>query len=155
MEEESVIQIGDALVAVRNDKGKVQLHQSLPLVAAGTALGSFSGMLLGMLLLNPVFGSIAGAAVGAAAAAVGDAGINDAFMKSLGETLTPGSSALFVIVRKTKPDQVLERLRPFAGRCRILQCNMTAENEALLRDLLEGEVSRLQSATTTSTASKS
>ena len=77
-------------------------------------------------------------AVGAAAAATfGDAGIDDAFMKSLGETLTPGSSALFVVVRKSKPEQVLERLKPFAGRCQILQCNMSAENEALLRNLLE------------------
>ena len=154
LEEESVIEVGDAVVATRNDKGKVRLHQSLPLVAAGTALGSFSGMLLGMLVLNPLFGSIAGAAVGAAAAAFGDAGIDDAFMKSLAETLTPGSSALFVVVRKTKPEQLLERLKPFAGRCKILQCNMTAENEALLRNLLEGEVSRLHSAATTSTASK-
>ena len=67
LEEESVIEVGDAVVATRNDKGKVRLHQSLPLVAVGTALGSFSGMLLGMLLLNPLFGSMAGAAVGAAA----------------------------------------------------------------------------------------
>ena len=47
------------------------------------------------------------------------------------------------VVRKTKPELLLERLNPFAGRCRILQCNMTAENEVLLRNFLEGEVSRL------------
>jgi uncharacterized membrane protein len=150
LEEESVIDVGDAVVATRNEKGKVRLHQSLPLVAAASAVGSFTGMLLGMLLLNPLFGSIAGAAVGAAAAAAfGDAGIDDKFMKELGETLTPGSSALFVVVRRSKPeqiDQLLDRLKPFAGRCKILQCNMPAKNEVLLRNLLEGEVSRLHSA---------
>lgn len=157
LEEESVIEVGDAVVATRNAKGKVRLHQSLPLLAAGSALGSFSGMLLGMLLLNPLFGSIAGAAVGAAAAAFGDAGIDDAFMKSLGETLTPGSSALFVVVRKSRPERIellLERLKPFAGRCKILQCNMPADNEVMLRNLLEGEVSRLQSADAKTTESK-
>lgn len=153
MEEEGVIEIGDAVVATRNAKGKVRLHQSLPLVAAGSALGSLSGMLLGMLVLNPLFGSIAGAAIGATAAAFGDAGIDDAFMKSLGETLTPGSSALFVVVRKSQPEQVLEWLKPFAGRSKILQCNMSAENEVLLRNLLEGEASRLTSAATTTTES--
>ena len=56
MEEERVIEVGDAVVATRNAQGKVRLHQSLPLVAAGSLLGSFSGMLLGMLLLNPLFG---------------------------------------------------------------------------------------------------
>jgi uncharacterized membrane protein len=149
MEEEGVIEIGDAVVATRNAKGNVRLHQSLPLVAAGAAMGSFGGMVLGMMLLNPIFGSIAGAAVGAAAASFGDAGIDDAFMKSLGETLTPGSSALFVIVRNTKPDKVLEWLRPFAGNCKILQSTMTAENEALLRNLLEGGETNAQSSFTT------
>lgn len=153
LEEESVIEVGDAVVATRNDKGKVRLHQSLPLVSAGSAVGTFSGMLLGMLLLNPLFGSIAGAAVGAAAAAAfGDVGIDDNFMKELGETLTPGSSALFIVVRKSDPkqiDQLLDRLKPFAGRGKILQCNMPAENEVLLRNLLEGEVSRLRSTIST------
>lgn len=155
MEEESVIEVGDAVVATRNAQGKVRLHQSLPLVAAGTALGGFSGMLLGMLLLNPLFGSIASAAAGAATAATFvDVGIDDQFMKDLAATLTPGSSALFVVVRKTKPELLLERLTPFAGRCRILQCNMTAENEVLLRNLLEGEASCLHSAASTSSESK-
>jgi uncharacterized membrane protein len=140
MEEEGVIEIGDAVVATRNARGKVRLHQSLPLVAAGTALGSFSGLFIGTMLLNPIFGSLAGAAVGAASASFADAGINDAFMKDLGETLTPGSSALFVLGRKRKHDELVERLKPFAGRCKILHHTMTAENEALLRTLLEGEL---------------
>jgi uncharacterized membrane protein len=154
LEEDSVIEVGDAVVVTRNAKGKVRLHQSLPLVALGTAVGSFSGMVLGMMLLNPLFGSIAGAAAGAAAATFRDAGINDNFMMNLGETLTPGSSALFVVVRKTKPEELLERLKPFAGGCKILQSTMTAENEALLRNLLEGEVARLDSTDTTPADSK-
>ena len=102
-------------------------------------------MVFGMMLLNPLFGSIAGAAVGAAAASFADIGIDDAFMKELGETLTPGTSALFVTVRKTKPELVLERLEGFAGSCKILQCDLPAEREALFRRLLEGEAARPQS----------
>ena len=141
IEEEGVIEVGDAVVATRNAKGKVRLHQSLPLVAARAAVGTFTGMLLGTLVLNPLFGAVAGAATGALSGALGDIGINDAFMKNLGEMLTPGSSALFVVVRKTRPEQLLERLKPFAGRCRILQSTMTAENETLLRNLLESSLS--------------
>ena len=37
-------------------------------------------------------------------------------MKELGETLTPGSSALFVLVRKVTPDKVLEEIAPFGGK---------------------------------------
>jgi uncharacterized membrane protein len=128
----------------------VRLHQSLPLIAGRTLVGSFSGLIIGMMLLNPLFGSLAGAAVGAVAGAMGDIGIDDAFMKSLGETLTPGSSALFVFVRRTKPDLLLERLKPFAGRGKVLQSTMPAENEVLLRNLLEGEVTRQPAAATIS-----
>jgi uncharacterized membrane protein len=139
MEEDNVLEVGDAVVATRNSKGKVRLHQSLPLVSMGAALGSFGGMLLGLMILNPLFGTVAGAAVGASASYFRDAGIEDAFMKNLAETLTPGSSALFVNVRNTKPDMVLERLRPFAGRCEVLQTTMSAENEKRIRALLESE----------------
>lgn len=142
LEEEQVIEVGDAVVATRNAKGKVRLHQSIPLVAGRTALGAFSGMMLGLFVLNPLFGAVAGTAAGLTAGVLGDIGIDDAFMKSVGETLTPGSSALFVIVRKTRPQQLLERLQPFAGRAKVLQSTMTAENETLLRDLLEGALAR-------------
>lgn len=145
LEEESVIEAGDAVVATRNDNGKARLHLSLPLDAAGSALGSFSGTLLGMLPLTPMLGSIAGAA---------NAGIDDKFMKSPGETLTPGSSALFIVVRKSNPKQIellLEQLKPFAGCCKILECNMPAENEVLLRNLLEGELPSVHSASVSTT----
>lgn len=137
LEDENILDIGDAVIATRNSKGKVRLHQSLPLVSAGAALGSVNGMILGLFLLNPLFGSLTGMAVGAAAASVYDAGINDRFMKELGETLTPDSSMLFVLVRRSQPEKILERLEPFTGRCKILQSTMTLENETLLRGLLE------------------
>jgi uncharacterized membrane protein len=155
MQEKGVIEVEDVVVATRNKEGTVRLHQSMSLVATGSLIGSFSGLVLGMLLLNPLFGSVAGAAVGATAAAVRDTGIDDKFMHSLAETLTPGSSSLFVLVHKTKPEQVLEHLQSFAGRCKVLQCNMSAENETLLRNLLEGEVSRLRTAVSTSAELKS
>jgi uncharacterized membrane protein len=142
MEEESIVDLGDMVVVTRDNKGRVRLHQSLPLAAVGSALGSLGGMVFGMMLLNPLFGSLAGAAVGATAGAFGDIGIDDAFMKDLGETLTLGTSALFVTVRNTKPELVLERLQAFAGSCKILQCDMPAENEVILRRILEGEVAR-------------
>jgi|APIni6443716594_1056825.scaffolds.fasta_scaffold172893_2 uncharacterized membrane protein len=142
MEEKNIVDLGDMVVVTRDSRGRVRLHQSLPLAAVGSTLGSLSGMVFGMMLLNPLFGSIAGAAVGAAAASFADIGIDDGFMKELGETLKPGTSALFVTVRNTKPDQILESLQGFAGSCKILQCDLPAEREALFRRLLEGEAAR-------------
>lgn len=153
LEEEGVIEIGDAVVATRNTRGKVRLHQSLPLVAARMAVGSFTGMVMGMLLLNPLFGALAGAGAGALSGALGDIGIDDAFMTKLGETLTPGSSALFVVVGKRKAGQIEERLKPFAGKFQVLQTTLPSENEARLRRWIADEASHAPSSPTESAPS--
>jgi len=149
MEEESVIEIGDAVVVTRNAQGKVRLHQSLPLVAARTVMGSFTGMMLGLLVLNPLFGTLVGVGVGAIAGVLGDVGINDAFMKKLGEMLTPGSSALFVIVGRRKTAEMEERLKPFAGKFTVLQTTLPAENEARLHRWIAEETSAASNSTPT------
>ncbi len=59
-------------------------------------------------------------------------------MKDLGATLTSGSSALFVLVRNSTPDKVLEGLKPFAGKGRVLQTSLTKDKEDELRKLMEG-----------------
>ena len=59
-------------------------------------------------------------------------------MKDLGAFLTSGSSALFVLVRNSTPDKVLEGLKPFAGKGRVLQTSLTRDKEDELRKLMEG-----------------
>jgi uncharacterized membrane protein len=63
-----------------------------------------------------------------------DIGVNDKLMKQLGETFTPGSSALFVLVRKVTPDKVLEQLKGFKGK--VLKTSLTADREEALRKVL-------------------
>ena len=94
-------------------------------------------MLIGMLFLNPLLGAAIGAGSGAISGKFADIGINDSFMKELGSTLTPGGSALFVLVRKSTPDKVLEALRPFAGKGKVLQTSLTKDKEEELRAFIE------------------
>ena len=63
-------------------------------------------------------------------------GIDDKFMKELGETFTPGSSALFVLVRKVTPDKVLEKLKHFKGR--VVKTSLTKDKEEELQAVLSG-----------------
>ena len=76
---------------------------------------------------------------GALSGKLTDIGINDQFMKDLGATITPGTSALFVLVRKATPDKVLEGLKPFAGKGRILQTSLTKDKEDELRAFIEAK----------------
>src|SRR6516164_1987415 len=134
MQKAYLIDLEDAVVVVRDGKGKVRLRQMYNLTAAGAAAGGFWGALIGLLFLNPLFGFALGAAAGAVSGALRDVGIDDNFMKSLGETLKPGTAALCVLIRQMTPDKVVEELQKFGGT--LIKTNLCHENEAKLRDAL-------------------
>ena len=138
MQVQYLIEMQDAVVVTRDAEGSVQLHQSVNLAAAGAAGGAFWGSLIGLLFLNPLLGAAVGAGSGALSGKFADIGINDQFMKDLSATITPGSAALFVLVRESTPEKVLEGLKPFAGKGRVLQTSLTKDKEGELRQLLEG-----------------
>jgi len=91
-------------------------------------------MLIGMMVLNPFVGAAVGAGAGAISGKLSDIGIDDNFIKELGQTITPESSALFVLVKKSTQDKVLNALKGFGGM--VLKTSLTADNEALLREAL-------------------
>jgi len=135
LQKEYLIDMEDVVVVTKNEKGKVKLHEATNLTAAGAVSGGFWGMLIGMIFLNPLAGAALGAGAGALSGKFTDLGINDSFIKELGETLTPESSALFVLVRKVTPDKVLEALKGFGGK--VLKTSLTADKEETLREALE------------------
>jgi uncharacterized membrane protein len=137
MQQEYLIQMEDAVVVTKNQDGKTQLHQAVNLTATGAIGGGFWGMLIGMLFLNPLIGAAVGAASGAIAGKLSDIGISDKMMKDLAESFRPGSSALFVLVRKATADKVLEGLKPFAGKGKVFQTSLSKDDEAALRKALE------------------
>jgi uncharacterized membrane protein len=134
LQRDYLIDLEDAVAAVKDGKGKVKLHQVVNLTVAGAASGGFWGTLIGMIFLNPLLGLAVGASAGAVSGALTDVGINDQFMKELAATLAPNSSALFVLVRKVTPDKVLAELKGTGGK--ILQTSLSHENEAKLQAAL-------------------
>jgi uncharacterized membrane protein len=134
MQKEYLIDLDDAVVAVRDEKGKIKLNQSINLTGAGAASGGFWGALVGLLFLNPLLGMAVGATAGAVSGALTDVGINDKFMKELAAGLQPGNSALFVLVRKANPERVLEEVQGSGGK--ILKTSLTHEDEAKLQAAL-------------------
>src|SRR5918992_3992061 len=109
MTREHVIEIADAVVVTRDEKGRIKLHQTLNPAGAGAAGGALWGGLIGLIFLAPLLGAAIGAAVGGAAGALTDLGVDDEFMKELGQNLPGGGAALFVLVRRATPDKVLPR----------------------------------------------
>jgi uncharacterized membrane protein len=144
LQREYLIDLEDAVVAIRGPDGKLQLKQSVDLVGAGAASGglwgAMWGTLVGLLFLNPLLGMAAGAALGTGAGALSgslaDYGINDDFIRSIGDTLQPNTSALFVLVRKAQPEKVLAEMAQFRGR--VLRSSLSPEQEARLQAALSG-----------------
>jgi uncharacterized membrane protein len=134
MQKDYLVDLEDAVVAVKDEAGKVRLHQAVNVTAAGAVGGGFWGTLIGLLFLNPLLGLAVGAAAGAAAGALTDVGIDDKFMKELASTMTPGSSTLFVLVRKATPDKVLEELKGTGGT--VLKTSLSHDDEAKLQAAL-------------------
>ena len=107
-----------------------------PFVGAIDAI-SFRNSLVGLLFLNPLVGAAVGAGVGAASGAMTDLGINDGFLKEVGEALGPGKAALCLLVKEATTDRVIEKLRRHAGHTQLLQTNLSHTDEDHLKELLD------------------
>lgn len=134
LQQEYLIDMEDAVVAVKDEKGKIKLHQAVNLTAAGAVSGGFWGTLIGLLFLNPLLGAAVGASAGAVSGALSDLGISDEFMKKLADGLQPNTSVLFVLVRKATPDKVVDEIKQYGGT--VLQTSLSHEDEAKLQAAL-------------------
>ena len=146
LENEYLLDLEDAVVVTRDKNGKVKLHQSVHLEAAGTSWGllsgGFWGVLVGLLCLNPLAGFVIGSAIGAGAGAIvgafSDYGINDHFIRSIGDTIPPDTSALFILIRKCQPEKVIKDISQFKSHTRIIQTSLSPEDEERLKAAMSG-----------------
>jgi uncharacterized membrane protein len=127
-----VITLEDAVVVERKLDGKIKLHQARSATGAGAVGGALWGGLIGLLFFMPFLGAAVGAAAGAASGSMIDTGVDDNFMREVGEQLSPGRAALFVLVVSSTPEKVLPAVAPYGGH--IITTSLTPEAEANLRE---------------------
>jgi len=131
MQKQKIISLQDAAVVIRKKDGKVKVKQAQSLVGAGALGGSFWGLLVGLLFLAPWLGLAIGAATGAIAGGMADTGVDDKFIKEVGEKIEPGHSALFLLVSDATPDKVMDGLTDFNPT--VYQTSLSEDDEAKLR----------------------
>ena len=139
LQKEHLITLDDAAVVVRKQDGKAKVKQMTGLVGAGALGGAFWGMLIGLLFLAPWLGLAIGAVTGAVAGGLTDIGVDDKFIKEVGEEIEPGDSALFLLVREATPDKVMDELRKFDAK--VYQTSLSKEDEKKLRASFGAELS--------------
>jgi len=136
MQKEYLIELGDAVIAVKDNGGHIKLNQLLNTTAVGAVSGTFWGTLIGLIFLMPLAGAAIGAASGAIGGALTDVGINDRWMKEVAGSIQPGTAALFLLIRKVTADKVLEGLRGEGGT--VLRTSLDHTKEEALQAALTG-----------------
>lgn len=136
-------QVGDAVVATADEKGRVRLNQIVTPWMVGATGGSFWGLLIGLLFLHPLLGVVSGAAAGTVAGALSDFGIRDDFMKEVADVLKPGQAALFILADKASSERVIDQLARHGGE--VLRTNLSHADEARIRSAF-AEVQKAEAA---------
>jgi uncharacterized membrane protein len=145
MQKEYLIEVGDAVIATRDEKGRVKLNQMMHMTGIGAATGALWGAILGMIFLMPIAGAAVGAAAGAVSGALTDFGISDAKMKEQAQALKPGEAGLFLLIRKMTTDKVLADLAGVGGN--VVKTSFDNATETALRNALAQHVATTPAAT--------
>lgn len=128
-----MIKIEDAaIVSWPEGKRKPRTRQLNNLAGFGALDGAFWGMLFGLIFFIPLFGMAVGALMGGLSGAFADIGIDDDFVNKVRETVTEGTSALFLMSRGAVVDRIAEAVEGMDFE--IVGTNLPKEQEEKLRE---------------------
>ena len=137
MQEEGLIDLEDAVVASRGPGSQVEIQQTRSETGKFALRGTGIGLLAGLLLGGPIVGLVGGAAIGAITGALKDQGLDDSFVHEVSQWVKPNTSALFLLVKEAKGEEVLARLEPF--KAQVLTTTLSDEQEDRLKASLAEE----------------
>lgn len=135
LEHQSFMSLEDTAVVVKDSEGKVHIKNAVDkTVKQGAAFGGLLGMFLGVLFLVPVGGLLLGAIGGAVYGKLADMGVDKKFIDTVSESLQPGTSAIFFVVRSANIEIAMAALRPYEGK--VLQTTLPPNLEEELKRAL-------------------
>jgi uncharacterized membrane protein len=114
-------------------------RQLVDLASLGAMNGQFWSLLFGV-MFTPLFGLAVGGAFSALGGRFRDFGMDDDFIRRVRSTVTPGTSALFLMTSDAALDRVAETVKGMKPE--IIATNLTVEQERKLRQTF-GRVSRM------------
>ncbi len=132
-----VIQPDAVAAIIRSEDGKFRTVTNQHEVGTGATWGLFWGFFFGLLFFIPVLGMAFGAGFGALMGKLTKSSIDKGFQQQVREQVSPGTSALFMIVEQMTTDKALESLSRFGGT--VLKTSLSKEDEAALQASLHGE----------------
>jgi uncharacterized membrane protein len=133
LQKEQLLELIDvAIVSWPEGKSKPKTRHAGDMTCAGACDGAFWGFLFGLIFFMPLFGAAVGAAMGALSGHFADYGIGRDFIDSVRGKVTPGTSALFLLVGQVTTDRVVEAFKA-APKFEIIASNLSHEQEEKLK----------------------
>ncbi|GAB2603949.1 DUF1269 domain-containing protein [Kribbella endophytica] len=134
---QDLLKVHDAAsVSWQPEARRPRTRQVRDLTGVGAIGGMFWGMLFGLIFLMPLAGAALGAASGALAGSLVDVGIDDEFIRSARDQITPGTSALFLLTSDVDRDKVKATFDATGlQKPELIQSNLSAEQEQALREM--------------------
>lgn len=134
---EGAIDLHNAALITRDAAGKVTIHETNDFttqqgMAGGALLGGVIGLLRGKLIGD----TLLGAGAGFVASKLLDLGFGDTFLKEIGDTLTPDSSALVLAIQFERLDDALRVLDQYHGH--IIRQSLPPDQAQKLAAAMEG-----------------
>lgn len=127
------VEFEDTALVERAVDGSVHVKNELTgATETGAAIGALAGAVLSFLF--PVVGLAIGAVGGAAVGAMFKTGVESSFVDEVKAKLSPGRSALFLVVRKGSTDAIVAALEPYKGE--VIQTTLAPDAEEELRRVL-------------------
>lgn len=138
IKQDHLIDLDYAVVAARRDDGTITVKNSNILVHADATKGCQWGVIVGG-LAGLLIGGIIGAAIGETVAVLRRIGIKDDLIQEVSETLESGNSAIFLRVRTSLSDEVVEEFKKFNAK--LLRSSLSISDEAeLVKELDQSKI---------------
>jgi uncharacterized membrane protein len=133
LQSEALIQVQDAaVVSWEPGRSKPRTREMHATKKTGALGGGFWGLLFGLIFFVPILGLAIGAATGALFGSLAGVGISDAFIDSVRQKVTPGTSALFLLSSDAVMDRVAAEFKD--SQAELISTNLSAEQESKLRE---------------------
>jgi len=138
LQAQQLINVQDAaVVSWEPDKKKPKTRQLSNMTGAGALGGAFWGMLFGLIFFIPLLGAAIGAGIGALTGSLTDVGIDDSFINSVKQRVTPGTSALFLLTSEAVIDRIKDEVP--VQDAELIASNLSSEQEDKLREAFSEE----------------
>ncbi|MBX3056448.1 MAG: DUF1269 domain-containing protein [Anaerolineae bacterium] len=137
VQHQGYMRLEDTVVVRKDAAGEVHARNAVDKTTKeGITAGGLIGLFVGAVFGGPIGMMLVGGLAGGAVGALMNRGVDNNFIKDVSESIQPGTSALFIVVRSAQADVAMGALRQYEGK--VLHTTLSEDAEEQLQRALSG-----------------